>query len=30
LKNNFTPGQERKLQVGYSVKYPKDKKVVLE
>ncbi|HXB30441.1 MAG TPA: DUF4139 domain-containing protein, partial [Puia sp.] len=24
------PGQERKLQVGYSVKYPKDKKVVLE
>jgi len=24
------PGQERKLSLGYSVKYPKDKKVVLE
>jgi hypothetical protein len=23
-------GQERKLRIGYSVKYPKDKKVVLE
>jgi hypothetical protein len=24
------PGQERKLNLGYSVKYPKDRKVVLE
>jgi|SRR5450432_44099 len=26
----LSPGQERKLGIGYSVKYPKDKKVVLE
>jgi Domain of unknown function (DUF4139)/N-terminal domain of unknown function (DUF4140) len=26
----LAPGQEKKLSVGYSVKYPKDKKVVLE
>ncbi len=29
-KINLAAGQERKLQIGYSVKYPKDKKVVLE
>ncbi len=29
-KINLATGQERKLQIGYSVKYPKDKKVVLE
>jgi hypothetical protein len=27
---NMPAGQERKLRIGYSVKYPKDKKVVLE
>jgi hypothetical protein len=27
---SLAPGQERKLNIGYSVKYPKDKKVVLE
>ena len=26
----LAPGQERKLRIGYSVKYPKDKKLVLE
>ncbi len=29
-KINLPEGQERKLQIGYSVKYPKDRKVVLE
>ncbi len=27
---NLLPGQERKLKLGYSVKYPKEKKVVLD
>jgi hypothetical protein len=27
---SLAPGQEKKLNLGYSVKYPKDKKVVLE
>ena len=29
-KISLSGGQERKLQIGYGVKYPKDKKVVLE
>ncbi len=27
---NLPPSQERKLKIGYSVKYPRDKRVVLE
>ena len=30
LGNILAPGQEKKLNVSYSVKFPKDKKVVLK